>query len=171
MPRSRLVLAGALAGLALVVAVVVAITVGGDGSGGAPATVPTFSATQAPPPGGTRDAAIIQAWADTLAQSDVAGATSYFAVPAIVQPDPTEPGVRLTRRAQIRHFNAALACGAMLLETAPHGRYTIATFRLIERPNHNCDAPGATATTAFLIRDGLIAEWRRVPNVEPAPTA
>ncbi|HEY8582045.1 MAG TPA: hypothetical protein VIL49_03830 [Capillimicrobium sp.] len=171
MARSRLPFVGALVALALLVAaaVAVALAVSGDGSGGGvEREEPSFSATQPPPPGGTEDAAVIEAWSATLAAGDVREASAYFHRPALVQTDPRGPAVRLATGAEVRAFNAGLPCGAKLLDSAPHGRYTIATFRLLERPGARCDAPGATASTAFLIRDGRIAEWRRVPSVDPA---
>jgi hypothetical protein len=167
MARSRLIAVAVAAALAVFVAVAVTIVVTDDGGGGDRSPGPGLSATQTVPPGGSDDAAVIQGWADTLASGDVRGAADYFAVPAIVQADPTQPGIRLTERGQVRRFNRLLPCGARLLHSVPHGRYTIATFRLIDRPGANCDAPGGQASTAFLIRDARIVEWRRVPDVVP----
>ena len=162
MARSRPLLLALIA--AVIAGGILALALsGGDGDRGAPA--PQFSATQPPSRAGTADAAVVESWASTLAAGRVRAAARAFALPAIVQADPAGPEVRLTRRAQVRAFNRSLPCGARMLDATPHGRYTIATFRLVTRPGATCDGPGGTATAAFLVRDGLIAEWRRVPDV------
>lgn len=162
MARSRLLILALIA--AVVAGGILVLTLGG-GDDGDRAPQPQFSATQPPSRAGTADAAIVESWASTLAAGRVRAAARAFALPAIVQADPSGPAVRLTRRAQVRAFNRSLPCGARMLEAVPHGRYTIATFRLVERPGATCDGPGGTATAAFLVRDGLIVEWRRVPDV------
>jgi hypothetical protein len=57
-------------------------------------------------------------------------------------------------------------------ETA--GEFTTATFRLTERPGPGICGPGTgeAAKTSFVIRDGKIAEWRRVglPGARGAPS-
>jgi hypothetical protein len=115
-------------------------------------------------------AGVIRAWANTLRRGEVERAASYFAVPAIVQNG--TPPLELTSRAQVRDFNAALPCGARVLRTYGSGRYTTAVFRLTERPGAGrCgQGTGLTARTRFLVREGKIREWRRVPD-EPAPSA
>jgi hypothetical protein len=112
-------------------------------------------------------AGVIRAWADTLRRGEVARAASYFTLPVIVQNG--TPPLKLTSRAQIRDFNLALPCGARVLRTYASGRYTTAVFRLTERPGAGrCGSgTGQTARTRFLVRDGKIREWRRVPD-EPA---
>jgi hypothetical protein len=105
---------------------------------------------------------VIKDWADALRMSHVDAATAYFAVPVIVENG--TPPVRLTQRSEVRQFNAALPCGARLLRTVTSGRYTIATFRLTNRPGSDCaGGVGQKAATAFAFRGGKIAEWRRVP--------
>jgi hypothetical protein len=63
-----------------------------------------------------------------------------------------------------RRFNASLPCGGELVEAQSRGRFVFATFRLVERPGAGAcgDGTGETATTAFVIENGRIAEWRRV---------
>jgi hypothetical protein len=63
-------------------------------------------------------------------------------------------------------FNDTLPCGGRLVQAKQRGRYVDALFLLSDRPGSACDAPGATARAAFLIRKGKIAEWRRV-GAEP----
>jgi len=126
----------------------------------------------APPPRihTERDAtAVIRAWADTLRHGDVRKASRFFAIPSLVS-NGTPPTV-LHTRADVVLFNVSLPCGARLLRTASAGRYTTAVFRLTERPGAGrCGAgTGLTARTTFVIRDGKIQEWRRVPD-EAAPS-
>ena len=123
--------------------------------------------------GSATDVNVIRDWARALTAGDVDKAASYFALPAIVQNG--TPPFRVTSRAQVRAFNALLPCGARLVKTVRHGSYTYATFRLTNRIGGNC-GPGAgvLAATAFLIRDGKIAQWRRLPDPgggQPTPGA
>lgn len=113
--------------------------------------------------------AVIKAWVDSLRSGNVSHAASYFALPAVVQNG--TPPLRLTTRAELRAFNASLPCGARLLRAFPSGRYTKAVFRLTERPGPGRCGPGTgqTARTAFVVRNGKIREWRRLPDASPAP--
>jgi len=127
-------------------------------------TIPAATAPQqqaAVPASATR---VIRGWSDTLRRGDIDGAARYFALPSIVQIEPGGPAERLTRREEAVAFQAILPCGAVLVSAARDGRYVNALFRLTERPGATCDAPGATARTAFVIRRGKIAEWRRAPD-------
>ena len=121
------------------------------------------SETTAEVPGGADPAAtrVINDWAHTLSRGDVDGAADYFAIPSIAENGPT---VRIDSSADAKLFNASLPCGALLVEAVGHAGYTIATFRLTERPGAGvCDAAAdAEAQTAFKIVDGKIVEWRRV---------
>jgi hypothetical protein len=136
-------------------------------------TVPAAPAQHQPrqrapaPPAATR---VIRAWSDTLRRGDVDGAARYFALPSIVQIEPGGPAERLTRRIEAVAFQSILPCGAQLVSAVRDGPYVNALFRLTERPGATCDAPGATARTAFLIRRGKIKEWRRAPD-EPGDEA
>jgi hypothetical protein len=116
---------------------------------------------------------VIRAWADTLRRGDVKRAASYFAVPAVVE-NGTAP-LRLGTRAAVRAFNRGLPCGARLLRTYSLGRYTAAVFSLTERrgPGRCGSGAGRHARTAFLVRDGKITEWRRLPDrpERPPPSA
>jgi hypothetical protein len=106
---------------------------------------------------------VIRDWAKALTAGNLDKAASYFALPAIIANG--TPPVRITRRAQAREFNQLLPCGAQLVATARHGPYTFATFRLTNRLGGDCGlGVGATAATAFLIRNGKIVEWLRLPN-------
>jgi hypothetical protein len=118
-------------------------------------------------PAGHEAVAVIEGWVDTLAKGDVEGAAGYFAVPSVVENG--LPPVTLRSHADAVAFNRSLPCGAKLLRARPLGRFIAATFRLTERPGGDCGSgSGQLARTAFVIRDGKIVQWRRLPN-PPAP--
>jgi hypothetical protein len=112
---------------------------------------------------------VIRRWSDTLRRGDVPGAARLFAVPATVANG--TPPERLRNVGEVRAFNESLPCGARLLRTRRARGYTIATFRLTDRRGGDCgDGAGATASTAFKVRDGRIVEWLRVPDgTRPLP--
>jgi hypothetical protein len=105
---------------------------------------------------------VIRGWTQAQARGDVVRAASYFSLPALVaNPQP----LRLQTRAQLLAFNRGLPCGAKLLDAFGIHRLTVATFRLIDRPGASCgQGVGGTASTAFVIRNGKIAQWLRVPD-------
>ncbi len=113
----------------------------------------------------------MRAWARRLAKGDVAGAARLFTLPATVALAPGGQTVRLSTRAQVEAFNRALPCRAELVRAEKIGRYVDALFRL---GGDACDAPGASARTAFLIRGGRIARWLRLADEDgenPTPSA
>lgn len=127
-------------------------------------------------PGGA-DAAeveVIDEWAHTLSMGDVDGAAEFFALPSLAQNGST---LRIENLDDAKLFNSSLPCGASLVEATTDGEFTIATFRLTERPGPGvCNAAAeAEAQTAFKIEDGKIAEWRRVfdggGGAEQAPSS
>jgi hypothetical protein len=113
---------------------------------------------------------VIEGWVGALAQGDVDGAADYFALPSVVQN--ATPELTLRSRADVLAFNRSLPCGAKLVKARPLGRVIVATFRLRERPGGDCGSGvGLLARTAFVIRDGKIVQWRRLPNPsQPAPS-
>jgi hypothetical protein len=119
--------------------------------------------TTAEIPGGAdaADVEVIDEWARTLREGDVEGAAEFFALPSLAQNGPT---LRIESAEDAELFNASLPCGATLVEATPEGEFTIATFRLTERPGPGTcgSGTGAEAQTAFKIEDGKIVEWRRV---------
>ena len=106
---------------------------------------------------------VIRGWTDAQRASDVDRATSYFALPALVENGTAE---QLGSRAAVRAFNAGLPCGAVLLRTsaATQPGFTVATFRLVERPGQRCDGTGNQARTAFGVRAGKIQAWVRISD-------
>ena len=124
-------------------------------------------------PGGADPDAVqvIKKWADELRAGDVIAASERFALPSLVQNG--TPALRLTNRQEVEAFNRSLPCGAKLTQATPAGRYTIATFVLTERPGPGeCgNGVGETPKTAFVIRNGLISQWRRVVDTDQEPTS
>jgi hypothetical protein len=114
--------------------------------------------------------AVITGWSNQLRAGHVKRAASYFDVPAIVQN--ATPAVRLDTKKEVLAFNETLPCGAHIVKTIAGAQYTVATFVLTERPGSpGCGATGKLAATAFILRHGKIAEWRRVlvpPPLGPA---
>jgi hypothetical protein len=150
-------------GLAALTAVAVAGCGGGGDSGGAGV------------PGGADPEAVgvIDSWARALGENDIEKASSYFDLPTIVQNG--TPPLRIDSRRGIDAFNSSLPCGAKLTRAEGDGRFVIASFELTERPGDGTCGPGvgSSASTAFVIEDGLITEWRRVsdePTVAPSTT-
>lgn len=108
------------------------------------------------------DVQVIDEWATALAGGDVDAAAAFFAIPSLAENGPILTVIEDVDDA--RRFNASLPCGAELIEAEADGEFTLATFRLIERPGPGTcdDGVGETAQTAFLIEDEEIVEWRRV---------
>jgi len=114
------------------------------------------------------DVEVIRGWVDALREGDVEAAAGYFAIPSIAQNGPA--ALRITGPRGAEAFNRSLPCGAVLIAAESSGQFTTATFELTERPGGNCGSGvGEEAATAFVIEDGRIAEWRRVPAGEPPP--
>jgi hypothetical protein len=129
-------------------------------------------------PADTAAVRVIRGWTDAQRASDVERATSYFTVPALVENGTVQ---ELDSRAAVRAFNAGLPCGAVLLRTSASARrgFTVATFRLVNRPGQRCDGSGNQARTAFEIHAGKIRGWVRLTDrrskgggaPQPAPSA
>ena len=107
------------------------------------------------------DVAVIDAWAKDLAKGDVDAAAGYFKLPSVAE---NGVAIRIESLKDARLFNESLPCGAELVAAETDGAYTIATFRLTERPGPGTcgSGVGARARTAFVIEGGKITEWRRV---------
>jgi len=160
------------------VALVVSVALAGCGGGTdtPPATTATAPAVPAPvvAPGVSRASAdLVRRWAETLRRGDVGAAARFFSVPAFVANG--GPPAELRTQEAIRAFNRSLPCGARLAraDRAHHG-FVIATFVLTERPGPGTcgSGTGATARTAFRVKDGKITDWLRVqdlPEAESTP--
>jgi hypothetical protein len=112
----------------------------------------------------------IRGWARALQGGDVARAASYWTLPAKIQNG--TPVLTLRSHEDLWLFNGSLACGAVLTAAGAAGGYTIATFRLTERPGGDCGGgTGQRARTAVLVRGGRIAGWYRLPDPGTSPGA
>src|SRR4051812_1013717 len=134
----------------------------------APPPAPKVRAAPARP----REVAVIRGWADTLRAGRVVAAARFFRLPAVVENGAGE--IPLGSFADARAFNESLPCGAVLLDAKRvAGGYTLAVFRLTERPGPGQCGPGTgqRAATAFRFTQGRISEGRRggVPGVEGPP--
>jgi hypothetical protein len=108
------------------------------------------------------DVQVIDGWVTALRHGDIDAAAGYFAIPSVAENGPVLLHINDTEDA--RRFNESLPCGARLIRAETAGAFTTATFRLTERPGPGlCGAgTGGIAKTSFVIRDGKIAQWRRV---------
>jgi hypothetical protein len=155
-------------------AAAVVVALAGAGCGGHhartfPRTPGSAAGTSAGEPVTGAEVAVIRGWSVALQRGHVVAAARFFAVPVTVLNDPSGVVVLRTRGA-VRRFNRDLPCGARLArwQRAPR-HFVIATFRLTNRVGSRCDAtPGALAAVAFLVRDGHIVQWLRVPVPAPA---
>jgi hypothetical protein len=149
---------------ALLPALVLALTLaacGYDGRVTVSAEPPGETPAQVPGDADAADVELIDAWATALTAGDIDGAARFFAIPSVTENGPV---LQIENLDQARLFNAALPCGAELIRATREGDFTIATFRLLERPGPGTcgDGTGETAMTAFVIVDHKIVEWRRV---------
>lgn len=158
--------------LALVIAAGLGLAACGSGGGktqtGGSALTPATSTptTTAPsakrhPAASAAETKVVRTWAQTLAKGDIPGAARLFSLPTTVQLEPGGPLAKLTTRMQVEAFNKVFPCTAELIDAEKVGPYVDALFRL---HGGSCDAPGATARTAFLVRGGRIARWLRLPD-------
>jgi limonene-1,2-epoxide hydrolase len=147
-----------------VLSVAVALLAAGCGEEDEPATGDSTATAHEDVPGDAdpEDKRVIGAWVDALRGGDVEEAASYFAIPSVAENGPIL--VRIRTEDDAIAFNESLPCGAELIRAEGEGDFTTATFRLTERPGPGrCGSGvGETASTAFVIRDGKIVEWRRV---------
>jgi limonene-1,2-epoxide hydrolase len=138
----------------------IALPIAGCGGGGdASTTGPAATIAGNADPG---DVEVIDGWVTALRNGDVDAAARYFAVPSVAENGPLL--LHIHSLDQARRFNESLPCGARLIRAETAGQFTTATFRLTERPGPGICGPGTggIAKTSFVIRDGKIAQWRRV---------
>jgi limonene-1,2-epoxide hydrolase len=106
---------------------------------------------------------VIRAWSKALQTGDGVAAASYFTVPAVVENG--TPPIKLSSRAEVIFFNMTLPCGGEVERTSQRGDYTDVIFKLTDRPGGDCGTgAGQEVATAFLVRNGKITEWRRLPD-------
>jgi hypothetical protein len=143
------------------VLVLLVVTLGACGGGGS-ASTSTTAASSVPGDADPADVRVIDGWVTALRHGHVRAAASYFAIPSVAENGPILLRIRSIDDAV--RFNESLPCGARLLRAESSGQFTTATFRLTERPGPGSCGPGrgGVAKTSFVIRDGMIAQWRRV---------
>ncbi|HEV7805337.1 MAG TPA: hypothetical protein VGO80_05950 [Solirubrobacteraceae bacterium] len=111
---------------------------------------------------------VIRAWTAALRAGNIDAANALWAAPAKVQNG--TPVLTLASRAEIAIFNDSLPCGSVLTSAGgASAGFTIATVRLTRRRGARCDAVGANARVAILVRAGKIAEWYRLPDDPTRP--
>ena len=114
-------------------------------------------------PPGHSDLRVIAGWVNALRHGHVEAAADYFAVPSVAQNG--TPPITLETHRDVVAFNRSLPCGAKLVTARPVDGFIAATFKLTERPGGDCGSgTGHLARTAFVIRDGKIKQWRRLPE-------
>ena len=130
------------------------------------------TASTATVPGGADagDVEVIAGWVDALRTGNPEAAANYFALPSVIQ-NGTKP-IELDSASDILAFNQSLPCGAKLVSATTEGQVTTATFELTDRPGGDCGSGvGLEAVTAFVIEDGKIVHWSRVPGPDDGPQA
>jgi hypothetical protein len=140
----------------------VAFLVPGCGGTATTTSVEGGAAGHVPGDADPADVRVIDDWVTALRHGDVDAAAGYFAIPSVAENGPLLLHIQSLDDA--RRFNESLPCGARLIRAETAGAFTTATFRLTERPGPGiCGAgTGTVAKTSFVIRDGKIAQWRRV---------
>ena len=111
--------------------------------------------------------AVVRAWSAALNASDNAAAGELFAPKAVVIQGADV--IPLPTAAAAAELMAALPCSGELIDVSVADNVVTATFELGDRPASRCDAaPGALAAAEFLIEDGSIVVWQRIPVPERA---
>jgi hypothetical protein len=137
-----------------------------------PLDLPSAVPERATGPADRASTRVIRRWLAALNRGDVTRAAHFFALPSKFQNTGT-PVLTVDSERERIAVNLSLTCGARAIETGGAGRYTIVTFRLVERPGGDCGTgTGGTARGAILVSRGRIREWYRLPD-EPGgdPTA
>jgi hypothetical protein len=127
------------------------------------------AATKPQPQQAARMKAVVHAWSDYLNSGDNAGEAALFRLPVLMIQGPY--AYRLVTSAQVAKWHAALPCSGRIVSIRVRGRYATAVFRLGNRKQSRCDAPGTLAAARFTIVGGKITEWRQVPPPSPRPVA
>jgi hypothetical protein len=108
---------------------------------------------------------VTRAWSQALNTGDNEGAAKLFAPNARIVQGGTS--IRLRTLADAIRWNASLPCSGRILEVETSGDRATATFELGNRTTSACDAPGATASAIFEIRDGKIVLWHQIAATPP----
>jgi hypothetical protein len=115
-------------------------------------------------PADRASARVIRRWLAALNRGDVERAAHFFALPSKFQNFGT-PVLTVDSEQERIAINLSLTCGAKAVQTGGAGRFTIVTFRLIERRGGDCgQGTGGTARGAIRVAGGKIREWYRLPD-------
>ena len=112
---------------------------------------------------------VVRAWSEAVNRDDNAAAAALFAPGAVAR---QSQDYQLVDAEIATLWNDGLPCAGKVVDLQLVDVAVVATFVLGQRPGHHCDAPGARAGAAFVIKDGLIVLWQQVavPDDEaPAP--
>jgi hypothetical protein len=112
---------------------------------------------------GPSDEEVIRGWVEAVSAGRYEQAAEYFAPGAVVE---QLEEIRLGTRADAEEFSRSLPCRADLTDVDDEGDTSLAAFRLRRGPGGPCSG---AARVRFTIRDGLIREWRQLPEAPAAP--
>lgn len=110
---------------------------------------------------GPSDEEVIRGWVQAVSAGRYVRAAEYFAPGAVVE---QVEELSLETRADALAFNRGLPCRADLTDVEDEGDTSLAAFRLRRGPGGPCEG---AARVRFTIRDGLIHEWRQLPEAPP----
>jgi hypothetical protein len=132
-------------------------------------TVVTLAAVLVTGCGGHKTASpgqVARAWSAALNSNDNETAGRLFANGAQIVQDGRE---LLRTHADAVRWMAGLPCGGTIALLEPRGDgEVLAVFRLTDRPQHTCDAPGQLAAVLFEVKKGQIVLWHQTDV--PAPS-
>lgn len=166
---------------ALLVIALLAVGCGDSGkpsttTAAAPAPTAAAPATTVAPPASTGAgepvpaelAKVVRAWSEAVNRNDNAAAAALFAPGAVAR---QSQEYQLVDAEVATLWNNGLPCAGTVVGLRMVDVAVVATFVLGPRPQHQCDAPGARAGAAFVIKDGLIVLWQQVaiPDDETTP--
>ena len=106
--------------------------------------------------------ALVHTWSRLLNADDNRGVARLFSLPARFSQGPDT--YRLRTYAQIAAWHAGLPCSGKIVSLSLSGRYVTAVFRLGNRGQSLCDAPGSLAAARFGIAHGKIVSWQQLPT-------
>ena len=107
---------------------------------------------------------VIRGWTEATAAGDFRRAGGFFAPGAIVEQFGEES--RLDGAAGGERFSAGLPCRARVTRIVGERGAALAIFELSAGRTGQC-AEGGTARVRFVVSDGLIREWRQLPEAAP----
>ena len=103
---------------------------------------------------------VVRTWSRLLNAGDNQGVARLFSLPAVFVQG--QDAYRLRTYAQIAAWHAGLPCSGKIVSLSLNGRYATVVFRLGNRGQSTCDAPGSLAAARFGIVRGKIVSWEQV---------